>query len=46
MWLSPEQGRVLPLSDKYIEYAVQVAQQLEAEGLEDPFGDAGRPWKR
>ncbi len=33
MWLSPEQIRVLPLSDKSLEYAYQVAKQLEDSGL-------------
>ncbi len=33
MWLSPEQVRVLPLSDKSLEYAVQVAKQFDDAGL-------------
>ncbi len=33
MWLSPEQVRVLPLSDKSIDYAVAVAKQLDDAGL-------------
>lgn len=33
LWLSPEQIRVLPLSDKSLEYAVQVAKQLDEAGL-------------
>ncbi|MEM6365436.1 MAG: His/Gly/Thr/Pro-type tRNA ligase C-terminal domain-containing protein, partial [Planctomycetota bacterium] len=33
MWLSPEQVRVLPLSDKSAEYAVAVAKQLEEAGF-------------
>ncbi len=33
MWLSPEQVRVLPLSDKSLDYAVTVAKQLEDAGL-------------
>ena len=33
MWLSPEQVRVLPLSDKSLEYAVAVAKQLGEAGL-------------
>ncbi len=33
MWLSPEQVRVLPLSDKSLEYAIQVARQLTDAGL-------------
>lgn len=33
LWLSPEQIRVLPLSDKSLEYAVAVARQLEEAGL-------------
>ena len=33
MWLSPEQIRVLPLSDKSVDYAVAVAKQLGDAGL-------------
>ncbi len=33
LWLSPEQIRVLPLSDKSLEYAVTVAKQFEDAGL-------------
>ena len=33
MWLSPEQIRVLPLSDKSQEYAFAVAKQLDEAGL-------------
>ncbi|WP_146416209.1 MULTISPECIES: threonine--tRNA ligase [Crateriforma] len=33
MWLSPEQIRVLPLSDKSAEYAVAVAKQFDDAGL-------------
>jgi threonyl-tRNA synthetase len=33
MWLSPEQIRVLPLSDKSLEYAYAVAKQLDEAGL-------------
>ncbi|MEM0925107.1 MAG: threonine--tRNA ligase [Planctomycetota bacterium] len=33
LWLSPEQVRVLPLSDKSLEYAAAVAKQLEDAGL-------------
>lgn len=33
MWLSPEQIRVLPLSDKSLDYAVAVAKQLDEAGL-------------
>ena len=33
MWLSPEQIRVLPLSDKTLDYAYAVAKQLEDAGL-------------
>ncbi len=33
MWLSPEQVRVLPLSDKSLDYAVAVAKQLDEAGL-------------
>lgn len=33
LWLSPEQVRVLPLSDKSLDYAVAVARQLDEAGL-------------
>ncbi len=41
MWLSPEQVRVLPLSDKSIEYAVQVAKQLSDAGLKATVDNTG-----
>lgn len=33
-WLCPEQVRVLPISDKYMEYAGQVAKELKANGVD------------
>ncbi len=33
LWLSPEQFAILPVSDKFVEYAYQVRQQLEADDL-------------
>jgi len=33
LWLAPEQGIVLPISDKYIDYANQVAAQLKKADL-------------
>ncbi len=33
LWLSPEQFAILPVSDKYVEYAMHVKQSLEAEDL-------------
>lgn len=41
MWLSPEQVRVLPLSDKSLEYAVTVAKQLEDAGLKVTVDSSG-----
>jgi threonyl-tRNA synthetase len=41
LWLSPEQVRVLPLSDKSLDYAFQVARQLEAEGLKVSVDSSG-----
>ncbi|MGB7344396.1 MAG: threonine--tRNA ligase [Pirellulaceae bacterium] len=41
MWLSPEQVRVCPLSDKSIEYAVQVGKQLDAEGIKVTVDTSG-----
>ena len=32
-WLCPEQVRVLPISDKYLDYAGKVGQQLRANGI-------------
>lgn len=32
-WLSPEQVRVLPISDKYLDYAKQVDAKLNEEGI-------------
>ena len=32
-WLSPEQVRVLPISDKYLDYANQVNEKLNEEGI-------------
>jgi threonyl-tRNA synthetase len=33
LWLAPEQARVLPLSEKFIDYARQVGEKLRAAGL-------------
>jgi threonyl-tRNA synthetase len=33
LWLSPEQFAILPVSDKFVEYAYQVKQTLEADDL-------------
>jgi threonyl-tRNA synthetase len=33
LWLAPEQVRVLPVSEKYNDYASEVARQLRAQGL-------------
>lgn len=41
MWLSPEQVRVLPLSDKSLDYAVQVAKQLTEAGLKVTVDNTG-----
>ena len=32
-WLSPEQVRVLPISEKYIDYAAKVEEELKANGI-------------
>ena len=32
-WLSPEQVRVLPISEKYIDYAAKVEDELKANGI-------------
>ena len=32
-WLSPEQVRVLPISDKYLDYANKVNEQLKEAGI-------------
>ena len=36
LWLAFEQVAILPISDKYIEYAQQIAQQLENQGIRLP----------
>jgi threonyl-tRNA synthetase len=41
LWLSPEQVRVLPLSDKSLDYAVQVARQLDDAGLKVTVDSSG-----
>ncbi len=41
LWLSPEQVRVLPLSDKSLDYAVQVARQLEEAELKVTVDSTG-----
>jgi threonyl-tRNA synthetase len=41
LWLSPEQIRVLPLSDKSIDYAVAVAKQLDDLGLKATVDNTG-----
>jgi threonyl-tRNA synthetase len=41
MWLSPEQIRVLPLSDKSQEYAVAVAKQFDEAGLKVTVDSSG-----
>jgi threonyl-tRNA synthetase len=33
LWLAPEQARVLPISDKFVDYAQQVAGELKGAGL-------------
>ncbi|MEQ9460770.1 MAG: threonine--tRNA ligase [Phycisphaeraceae bacterium] len=33
LWLSPEQVRMLPISDKFVDYAREVEGKLKAEGL-------------
>jgi threonyl-tRNA synthetase len=33
LWLAPEQARVMPITDKHIEYAKRVEAQLQAAGL-------------
>ena len=32
-WLCPEQARILPISEKYMDYAKQVEKQLKANGI-------------
>ena len=41
MWLSPEQIRVLPLSDKSLEYSVTVCKQLTDAGLKATVDNTG-----
>ena len=39
LWLTPEQFAILPVSDKFVEYAYQVKQQLEAQDLRGVVDD-------
>ena len=39
LWLTPEQFAILPVSDKFVEYAHQVKQQLEADDLRGSVDD-------
>ena len=39
MWLAPVQLKVLPISDKFGEYAEQVAKALKAEGIRAEVDD-------
>ena len=39
LWLTPEQFAVLPVSDKFVDYAYQVKQALEAEDLRGVVDD-------
>ena len=39
LWLTPEQFAILPVSDKFVEYAYQVKQQLEADDLRGVVDD-------
>ena len=41
LWLSPEQVRVLPLSDKSMDYAVAVAKQLDEAGIKVTVDSTG-----
>jgi threonyl-tRNA synthetase len=41
LWLAPEQIRVLPLSDKSIEYAVAVAKEFDEAGLKVTIDSTG-----
>ncbi len=40
LWLSPEQVRVLPISDKFIDYAQQVRHALKAAALRGTIDDS------
>ena len=33
LWLAPVQARVLPIADRHIDYAREVAEQLRARGI-------------
>ena len=33
LWLAPVQARVLPIADRHLDYAREVAEQLRAEGM-------------
>jgi threonyl-tRNA synthetase len=46
LWLAPDQFVVLPVSDKYIEYALQVRAQLESEDLRGLVDDRNETLQR
>lgn len=39
LWLSPVQARVLPISDKHIEYAAKINEQLRKRGVRSELDD-------
>jgi threonyl-tRNA synthetase len=39
LWLNPQQVRVLPISDKFAEYAASVAKQLKQAGIRATYDD-------
>jgi len=41
VWLSPVQAKILPISDKYLAYAHEVAQDLQAQGVRVEIDERG-----
>lgn len=46
LWLTPDQYVLLPVSDKYVEYALQVKAQLEAEDIRGIVDDRNETLQR
>jgi threonyl-tRNA synthetase len=46
LWLAPEQVRLVPVADRHLEHAAELASLLRASGCVPPWTRAGRPSAR
>ena len=44
LWLAPSQGRVIPISDRHLDYARSVRAELAAGGLGPTWTNAREDW--